>query len=142
MKKFRKILVLVLIIGICLGTTNVQSIVKASSTTVKLNSVSLEPNNTCSWFPTNQVSGYQLTNGGTQKMKFYLDTKGSKIAYGFMKYSTRTKYSWYSGTLNAYETSETSKTLTGSTAYYQPYFTNNNDTVYITIKSGSYVVIQ
>ncbi len=75
-------------------------------------------------------------------MKFYTNTKGSKIAYGFMKYSTKTNYQCYSGTLNSYDTSLTSKVLTGDTAFYQPYFTNRNDTVYITINTGSYVIIQ
>ncbi|MBR4026717.1 MAG: hypothetical protein IKJ01_04070 [Lachnospiraceae bacterium] len=141
MKKFRKILALALVICCCMGIGCTSSIVKAATTTVNLTNCTVTPGYSMRWFPKGQTAGHKLTEGGTQSMQFYLGEMGNQISIGFMKYSTKTNYPFYTGTVNAYSKS-VSKTLTGSTAYYQPYLSNRNETVYINVKSSSYVKIQ
>lgn len=93
------------------------------------------------WFPKNNVSGHVLTEGGYQYMHFYLGEKGDKIRIGFMKYSTKTDYNVYSGTVDAMDIGKY-YLLTGPTAYYQPFLANRNETVYIHVQSDSFISIR
>lgn len=141
MKLFRKALVILMALSICLGSFGVAEVTQAATTKISLTSTTVTPGYSCRWFPADNVPGYSLTNGGTQYMSFVLGEKGDKISIGFMKYSTKTNYVWYTGTLSSKSTGVISKTLSGATAYYQPYLTNRNETVYISVKSSSYVSV-
>lgn len=141
MKKFRFFLAFALAVCLCTGVGFANNIVNAASTTINLSSATVTPGYSMRWFPNDNTSGFSLTNGGKQSMYFSMGEKGNKINIGFMKYSTKVDESFYSGTVSSY-TKSASKTLTGDTAYYQPYLTNKNETVYITVKQGSYVTIQ
>ena len=63
------------------------------------------------------------------------------FAIGFQKTSNSAKYSWYSGTLSG-SSKYAYKKLVASTAYYKPYFKNNNATVSITTLGTSYYVYE
>jgi hypothetical protein len=76
-----------------------------------------------------------LTNGQNQTISVTVSTKGNNIGIGFMKYSSKTNYSYYSGVLNGTSVTK-KKALSGATASYQPYVANYNDTVQLKINSG------
>lgn len=141
MKKFRVFFVLLLAICLCAGIGFASDIVSAAQRVVGLNATRVTPRYVCRWFPTNNVSGYSLTNGGMQTMSFIFEEEGNDVAVGFMQYATKTDYEWVSGVLYSdYVIKD--KILQGPTAFYQPYLWNKNTSVYINVKSDSYILIQ
>lgn len=134
MRKLRFLLVIVMAVTICSGALMSTSIVEAASQSVSFGACSVTPGYVRRWFPTGDT-GYTLTNGKNQTISVNVSTKGNKMGLGFMKYSSKSDYEYYSGTLNA--TSKTvTKVLVGATASYQPYVANRNETVYLKINSG------
>ena len=141
MKKFRGFLVLLLAICMCAGIGFTSDMVSAAQTKITLSTSTVAPGNVVRWFQTDNVSGYSLTNGGIQTMCFTFGELGNHVETGFMQYATKTDYVWVSGIFSFGGFSK-DKVLQGPTAYYQPYLKNKNETVYVTVKSGSYVMIQ
>lgn len=133
MKKFRFILVLAMAVVISGGVVSTSSVVNAA-TDVDFGSNTVTAGCARRWFPKGQT-GYTLTNGQNQTISVTVSTKGNNIGIGFMKYSSKTNYSYYSGVLNGTSVTK-NKALSGATASYQPYVANYNDTVQLKINSG------
>ena len=133
MKKFRFILVLAMAVVISGGVVSTSSVVNAA-TDVDFGSNTVTAGCARRWFPKGQT-GYTLTNGQNQTISVTVSTKGNNIGIGFMKYSSKTNYSYYSGALNGTSVTK-KKALSGATASYQPYVANYNDTVQLKINSG------
>ena len=133
MKKFRFILVLAMAVVISGGVVSTSSVVNAA-TDVDFGSNTVTAGCARRWFPKGQT-GYTLTNGQNQTISVTVSTKGNTIGIGFMKYSSKTNYSYYSGVLNGTSVTK-KKALSGATASYQPYVANYNDTVQLKINSG------
>lgn len=130
MKKFRFILVLAMAVVISGGVISTSRVVNAAT------DINLTVDAGCArrWFPKGQT-GYTLTNGQNQTISVTVSTRGNNIGIGFMKYSTKTNYSYYSGVLSGTSVTK-KKALSGATASYQPYVENYNDTVQLRINSG------
>ena len=130
MKKFRFILVLAMAVVISGGVISTSRVVNAA-TDINFGSRTVDAGCARRWFPKGQT-GYTLTNGQNQTISVTVSTRGNNIGIGFMKYSTKTNYSWVlSGTSVTKK-----KALSGATASYQPYVENYNDTVQLRINSG------
>ena len=133
MKKFRFILVLAMAVVISGGVISTSRVVNAA-TDINFGSRTGDAGCARRWFPKGQT-GYTLTNGQNQTISVTVSTRGNNIGMGFMKYSTKTNYSYYSGVLSG--TSGTKKkALSGATESYEPYVENYNDTVQLRINSG------
>ena len=130
MKKFRFILVLAMAVVISGGVISTSRVVNAA-TDINFGSRTVTAGYARRWFPT----GYTLTNGHNQTISVTVSTKGNNIGIGFMKYSTKTNYSYYSGVLSGTSVTKT-EALSGATASYQPYVGNYNATVQLRINSG------
>ena len=133
MKKFRFILVLAMAVVISGGVISTSRVVNAA-TDINFGSRTVDAGCARRWFPKGQT-GYTLTNGQNQTISVTVSTRGNNIGIGFMKYSTKTNYSYYSGVLSG-TTVTKKKALSGATASYQPYVENYNDTVQLRINSG------
>lgn len=115
MKKFRFILVLAMAVVISGGVVSTSSVVNAA-TDVDFGSNTVTAGCARRWFPKGQT-GYTLTNGQNQTISVTVSTKGNNIGIGFMKYSSKTNYSYYSGVLNGTSVTK-KKALSGATASY------------------------
>ena len=133
MKKFRFILVLAMAVVISGGVISTSRVVNAA-TDINFGSRTVTAGHARRWFPKGQT-GYTLTNGHNQTISVTVSTKGNNIGIGFMKYSTKTNYSYYSGVLSGTSVTKT-EALSGATASYQPYVGNYNATVQLRINSG------
>ena len=138
MKKFRFILVLAMAVVISGGVISTSRVVNAA-TDINFGSRTVTAGCARRWFPKGQT-GYTLTNGHNQTISVTVSTKGNNIGIGFMKYSTKTNYSYYSGVLSGTSVTKT-KTLSGATASYQPYVENYNATVPLRFNYG-YAIMQ
>lgn len=133
MKKFRFILVLAMAVVISGGVISTSRVVNAA-TDINFGSRTVDAGCARRWFPKGQT-GYTLTNGQNQTISVTVSTRGNNIGIGFMKYSTKTNYSYYSVVLSGTSVTK-KKALSGATASYQPYVENYNDTVQLRINSG------
>ena len=142
MKKFRRILCLLLTITCCLGGATMMR-ASAATSTHYIPETHIKAGVCTYWFPSSSPSGYTMVNGGSDLIKINLTTKGNKIAAGFRKSSTGTLYPWYSGTLtNKTSTGLVTKVLTSATAKYQVYTTNKNATVELVVLDTSFSKIE
>ena len=113
MKKFRFILVLAMAVVISGGVISTSRVVNAA-TDINFGSRTVDAGCARRWFPKGQT-GYTLTNGQNQTISVTVSTRGNNIGIGFMKYSTKTNYSYYSGVLSGTSVTK-KKALSGATA--------------------------
>ncbi len=134
MKKFRVVLSSLLVVA-CYSAILVIPVVNAS-TEYDISEATISADVTYLWWPTDNTSGFSLTNGGKQVMKMYFTTSGNKVNMGFKKVSSGSKYSWYNGKVSG-TSKYKSKVLSGASGYYKVYVTNNNDSVSLTVTDSS-----
>mgnify|MGYP000267202763 CR=1 FL=1 len=92
------ILVLAMAVVISGGVISTSRVVNAA-TDINFGSRTVDAGCARRWFPKGQT-GYTLTNGQNQTISVTVSTRGNNIGIGFMKYSTKTNYSYYSGVLS------------------------------------------
>lgn len=141
MKKFRGFLVLLLAICLCAGIGFASDIVSAAQTRATLEPRIIAPGHAALWYPYDNDSGILLTNGGRQAIYIKLGELHNRLETGFMQYTTRDRYVWFSGQVNP-DIFNFEDVLYGPTGYYMPYLANFNQNVYIRVLTGSYVMYQ
>lgn len=138
MKKTRKALMLLLTLLLCVSSVLAYSLKAKAGGTAHLSYSNLSAGSTIRWYPEGgSTSGFNLTGGGTQKLKICMNTQGNKINIGVRRTATQTDQSFFSGTLNSFNTSELSRVVPNS-GYHKPYVTNNNVSVSLNVLNTSY----
>ncbi len=137
MRRFRKTLMIIMTLAMFgFGALIGVNVVNASGT-ANISYDGIKAGTKVLWQPANNQSGYNLTGGGTQKLRIYMTQEGNKINAGLCRMSNHNNLSMYNGTVSGKKTNELSKTITDS-GYYKPYVKNNNSTVSLTVTSSSY----